>query len=130
MKIRLSILFLVTLLAVSTARAACVNRFTRRADGSRHIVTKLTGKLTFQGAQALAAAIRAGKADPLEWVDAKGKTLARQFGELKAVRPIDVGCDGNTSGVIMIAAFPSAQPPGKTMIIRLGNERVVFEEQE
>lgn len=130
MRIRLTLLVCALVLLAGGARAACVNKFTRRADGPRHIVTFLTGKLTFQGAQALAAAIRDHKAAPLEWVDSSGKSIARQFGELKVVRPMPVGCDGNPSGVVMIAVFPSAQPPSRKMLVKLdANNVVAFDEQ-
>jgi hypothetical protein len=130
MRIRLSLLACALLLAAAGSPAACVNKFTQRADGPRHIVTFLTGKLTFQGAQALASAIREGKAAPLEWVDSSGKKIATQFGELKIVRPMPVGCDGNASGVIMIAVFPAARPPSRKMFVKLDSNNVIaFDEQ-
>ncbi len=130
MRIRLSLLICVVILAAGRTDAACVNKFTQRADGPRHIVTLLTGKLTFQTARVLAAAIRDGKAAPLEWVDSSGKAIARQFGELKVVRPMPVSCDGNSSGVIMIAVFPAAQPPTRKMLVKLdANNVIAFEEQ-
>ena len=95
------------LLTAPVLRADCVNRFTKRSEGARHYVTFLTGKLTFQTAQELAAAIREGKSAPLEWLDHSGKSIAKQFGDLRIVRPMPGGCDGNQSGVIMIAIFPS-----------------------
>ena len=130
MNIRLTLLVCVLVLVAGGANAACVNKFTSRTDGPRHIVTFLTGKLTFQSALALAAAIRDHKAAPLEWVDSSGKSIARQFGDLKIVRPMPVGCDDNTSGVIMIAVFPSAQPPSHKMLVKLGGNNVIaFDEQ-
>ena len=92
---RAAVLFTAILALASAADAACVNKFTRRAEGARNIVTLLTGKLTFQAAKALATAIHEGKASPLEWVDPSGKSIAKQFGELRVVRPMPVGCDGN-----------------------------------
>lgn len=130
MRIRLSVLVCAVILVAGRSDAACVNKFTRRVDGGRHIVTFLTGKLTFQGARALASAIRDGKAAPLEWVDSSGKRIARQFGDLRIVRPMPVGCDGNPSGVIMIAMFPAAQPPSRKMFVKIdGNNVVEFDEQ-
>ena len=130
MRIHSTLLVCALVLAAGTAEAACVNKFTRRADGGRHVVTFLTGKLTFQGALELAAAIRDHKAAPLEWVDSSGKSIARQFGDLKIVRPMPVGCDGNSSGVIMIAVFPSVQPPSRKMLVKLdGTNVVAFDEQ-
>ena len=118
------------LFAAPVLRADCVNRFTKRSEGTRHHVTFLTGKLTFQSAQELAEAIRAGKSGPLEWLDQSGRSIAKQFGDLKVVRPMPVGCDGNSSGVIMIAVFPSAQPPERKMIVKLdANNTVAFDEQ-
>ena len=130
MRIRLTLLLCALVLLAAGADAACVNKFTRRADGPRHIITFLTGKLTFQEAQALAAAIRDHKAAPLEWVDSSGRSIARQFGDLKVVRPMPVACDGNSSGVIMIAVFPAAQAPSRKMLVKLdANNVVAFDEQ-
>jgi hypothetical protein len=112
------------------ADGACVNKFTRRADGARHVITFLTGKMTFHDAQVLAAAIRDGKSAPLEWVDGSGKSIAKQFGELKVIRPMPVSCENNSSGVIMIAVFPSAQPPVKKMIVKMdASNTIAFDEQ-
>ena len=130
MRIRSTLLLCALVLLAGGAEAACVNKFTQRAEGPRHIVTFLTGKLTFQSAKALAAAIRDHKAAPLEWVDSSGKSIAMQFGDLKIVRPMPVGCDGNSSGVIMIAVFPAAQPPSRKMLVKLdGSNVVAFDEQ-
>lgn len=113
------------------ASAACMNKFLRRAEGPRQIITLLTGKLTFQEAQALAAAIQANKAPAIQWVDDKGKEIARQFGELKVVRPMPVGCDGKPSGVVAIVTFPTPQQPSGRMSIKLDAETtVVFEESQ
>lgn len=131
MRIRLTIFATAAfLLLAGSSRAACVNKFTQRTNGSLHAVTLLTGKLTFQSARELAAAIREGKTAPLEWVDPSGKRIAKQFGELKVVRPMPVACDDNASGVIMIAVFPGAQPPQKKIFIKLdANKTVAFDEQ-
>jgi hypothetical protein len=130
MRIRLSLAVCLLVLVAGRSDAACINKFTQRADGPRHVITLLTGKLTFQSAQALAAAIRDGKAAPLEWVDSSGKMIARQFGELKVIRPMPVSCDGNASGVVMIAVFPAVQPPTHRMFVKLdGNNVVAFDEQ-
>lgn len=119
------------LFVTNAASAACVNRFvTRTQRSAQHAVTLLTGKLTFQEAQELAKKMQAGQAPPLEWVRDDGKVIARQMGELKVVRPMPVGCDGKTSGVVMIASFLSVQPPSKKMNVKLDpNTTVVFEEQ-
>lgn len=121
--------FALAMLSVQPASAACMNKFLRRGDGPRQVITLLTGKLTFQEAQALAAAIQANKSPAIQWVDDKGKEIARQFGELKVVRPMPVGCDGKASGVVAIVTFPTPQQPSKKMSIKLdGDTVVVFDE--
>jgi hypothetical protein len=132
MKTRIPAVLLIVILASNAAQGAvCVNRFVGRSEKSFQIITLLTGKLTFQEAQALAKAIENQEAPPLEWVDDKGKVLARQFGELKVIRPMPVGCDGKSSGVVMIARFPSPSKPLKKMLVKLdGKTTVAFEQQE
>ena len=130
MRIRLSLAVSLLILVAGRSGAACVNRFTSRVDGPRHVVTFLTGKLTFQSAQALAAAIRDGKAAPIEWVDSSGKTIARQFGDLKVIRPMPVSCDANASGVIMIAVFPAVQPTSRRMFVKLDPNNIVEFDQQ
>ena len=127
---RIVIAAALSLLVVNAASAACVNKFVSRSEGPRQVVTLLTGRLTFQEAQARAAAIKANTAPPLEWVDEKGRVIARQFGDLKVVRPMPVGCDGKTSGVVVIATFPAAAPPSHVMHIRIdANTTIDFEQQ-
>lgn len=129
-KITILLLAVVVLSLSTAAHAACVNRFLGRTDGARQVITLLTGKLTYQEAQALAQSIGSKQAPPLEWVDDKGKTIAKQFGELKIVRPMPVGCDGKTSGVVMIVTFPAYQKPAKKMMVKLdANTTVSFDEQ-
>jgi hypothetical protein len=125
MKIRFSAAVLVLLLSAHASTAAtCVNRFVTRSERQIQVVTLLTGKYTFQEAQAMA------KSAKLEWLDESGKTIARQFGELKVVRPMPVGCDGKTSGVVLIASFGSTRPPSKKMIVKFdANTTVTFDEQ-
>lgn len=114
-----------------SASAACVNRYLARREGVQQVVTLLTGKLTFQEAQELAASIRARKSPPLEWVDESGKSVAVQFKDLKVVRPMPVGCDGKSSGVIMIVNFGSSYTPGKKMHVKLNaNTTVAFDQQQ
>src|SRR6266568_7525979 len=93
---------LVAVLAVapSLVHAACLNKFVRRTEGTRQVMTLLTGKLTFQEADALAKAIASKQAPPIEWVDDGGKTIARQLGDMKAVRPMPVACEPRTSGAV------------------------------
>jgi len=101
----------------------CVNKFIKRTDRAKQVVTLLTGKMTFEEAQTRA------KGGPIEWVDDKGKTLAKSI-ELKVVRPMPVGCDGKTSGVVMIATFMSIQPPKQKMLVKLDDSTTVaFDEQ-
>ena len=111
--------------------AACLNRFLSRSEGSKRVVTLLTGKLTFQEAQALTQAITEKKAPGIVWVDNKGKTIASQFGNASVVRPMPVGCDGRSSGVVMIVTFISAFEPTRTMSIKLDAiNATTFEEQK
>jgi len=118
-------------LSAESVSAACMNKFLRRADGPRQIVTLLTGKLTFQEAQALALAIEQKKSPAIVWVDEKGKEIARQFGELKVVRPMPVGCDGKASGVVAIVMFPTSQQPSKKMLVKLDDATTVtFDESK
>jgi len=130
---RLALLAVLTL-AVSTPLFAveCMNKFLSRSEGAtRQVVTLLTGKLTFQEAQVLSKAINARQAPPFEWVDDKGKTISRQFGELKVVRPMPVGCDGKTSGVVVVATFNTLSQPIGKMVVKLdANTTVTFDEQK
>jgi hypothetical protein len=122
--------FFLVLFLASDASAACINKFTHRARGPQHTFTLLTGKMTFQDAQALATAIRDKKAQPLEWVDSKGKAIAVQFGELKVIRPMPVSCDSTPSGVIMSADFASAIAPSTKIRIKFDSKLIVdFDEQ-
>ena len=129
-RVRVIAVVVAVLLSAQAASAACVNRFVTRRDGPRQVVTLLTGKLTFQEAQELAKTIQAKQAPPLEWVDDSGKTVAKQFGELKVVRPMPVGCDGKASGVVVIVTFPTGLTPSKKMNVKLdAKSTVAFEQQ-
>lgn len=121
----------IALLLVPPLSAACMNKFVRRTEAGNHqVVTLLTGKLTFDEAKTLAAAIAAHQAPLIEWVDEGGKTMARQFGDLKVVRPMPVGCDGRASGVVVTITFLSVNTPTKKMNVKLdANTTVAFEEQ-
>lgn len=110
--------------------AACVNKFLRRSDGPRHTITLLTGKMTYQEASNWAKAVNGGQAPVPEWVDEKGKTVAKHFGELKVVRPMPVGCDGKPSGVVFVAHFLNLTPPAKKMSVKIDSTTTVqFDEQ-
>lgn len=103
----------------------------RTQEASKQVFTLLTGKLTFQEAQELSKSIGSRKATPLEWVDANGKSIGKQFGELKVVRPMPVSCDEKTSGVVVTATFITMSKPHGTIHLKLGNEVVVpFDEQK
>jgi len=125
------LLFFVLLLVPRSGSAACMNKFVRRTEGGNHqIVTMLTGKLTFDEAKALAAAIASHQATPIDWVDEGGKLLSHQFGEIKVVRPMPVGCDGRSSGVVVVVTFISVNTPQRKMMVKLdANTTVAFEEQ-
>jgi hypothetical protein len=127
---RVAVSAFVALAMANAASAACMNRFVARTERPHQVVTLLTGKLTFQEAQALSAAIKAKQAPVLEWVDDGGKSIAKQYGELKVVRPMPVGCDGKSSGVVVIVTFPTGIQPAKKMNVKLGaNTTITFEQQ-
>jgi hypothetical protein len=129
MRIAVALIALSLVPRVSMA-ATCVNKFVRRSDGPKQIVTLLTGKLTYQEAQALSHSIVERRAPPIEWIDDEGKIIARQYGELKVVRPMPVACDGKPSGSIIIATFISQIQPSKKMGIRFDpHTNVLFVEQ-
>jgi len=130
MNMRLALSAFVCLLAANAADAACVNRFVSRTERPRQVVTLLTGKLTFQEAQALASSIQKKDSAPLEWLGDDGKVVAKQFGELKIVRPMPVGCDGKTSGVVMIVNFATSSTPQKKMLVKLNADTTVAFEQQ
>ena len=130
MKIRFSASILACLLAANVASAACVNRLVSRTERPRQLVSLLTRNLTFQEAQALPASIQKKTAPPLEWIAADGKSISKQFGELKVVRPMPVGCDGKTSGEVMIVNFATSSVPNKTMLVKLDPETTVTFDQQ
>lgn len=118
-------------LALATSvEGACVNKFLNRSEGPRQVVTLLTGKLTFQEAQKLAAAIAERKTAPVEWVGDNGATIAKQLGVLKVVRPMPVGCDGKESGVVVIATFPTMRKPSGTMKVKFDAQTTVDFQQQ
>jgi hypothetical protein len=128
--VRLLITAAATLTLSTSLFADCRNNFLNRTEGSRQIVTLLTGKLTFQEARQLAQDIGRKKKPPVEWIDGSGKVVARQFGELKVVRPMPVRCDEKPSGVIVVVTFPTAMQPDGQMVIRFDPElTVTFSEQ-
>ena len=110
--------------AQSSYAATCVNRFVNRSERQLQVVTLLTGKYTFEEAKAMA------KNAKLEWVNDSGKTIARQIGELKVVRPMPVGCDGKSSGVVMIASFGTMAAPSKKMLVKFNPETTIAFDQQ
>lgn len=123
-------LSLAALLMPHTASAVCMNKFVNRPEGSKQVVTLLTGKFTFDEAKALAAAINAGTVPPVEWLNESGRSVARQAGPIKVVRPMPVGCDGKASGVVVVVTFLNQQSPKAKLQLKLGaNDTVTFDEQ-
>ena len=121
-------LFAVTVAAIlsaqSSSAATCINRFLSRTERQLQVVTLLTGKYTFQEAKSLAKTAR------LEWVNESGKTIAKQLGELKVVRPMPVGCDGKSSGVVLIATFGTMATPSKKMLVKFDPQTTVAFDQQ
>jgi len=120
----LAVAFAAILSAQSSSAAVCVNRFVNRSERQRQVVTLLTGKYTFEEAKNLA------KTAKLEWVNESGKTIARQIGELKVVRPMPVGCDGKSSGVVLIATFGTMAAPSKKMLVKFDAQTTVQFDQQ
>jgi hypothetical protein len=107
-----------------------MNKFFNRPEGNKQVVTLLTGKFTFDEAKALAAAINAGTAPAVEWLNDSGRSVARQLGPIKVVRPMPVGCDGKASGVIVVVTFMSPQSPKTKLQLKLDSgSAVTFDEQ-
>jgi hypothetical protein len=122
--------FTAALLSSNAAQATCVNRFIYRASGVKHILTLLTGRLTYQAARTLSEQIKDGKAAPVEWLSTSGRTLSKQIGELEVLRPMAVSCDSNSSGVLMSVTFIGASAPTKRISIKLdADTTIVFDEQ-
>jgi hypothetical protein len=116
-------------LFAATSKGACMNKFVARSERQKQVVTLLTGKLTFQEAQALAQSINNRQAPALEWVDEKGKTISKGI-EMKVVRPMPVGCDGKSSGVVLVTTFLTMRQPSKTMTVKLDDKTTVDFEQQ
>jgi hypothetical protein len=123
-------LSLATLLVSGTASAACMNKFVSRPDGNKQVVTLLTGKYTFDEAKALSAAIAGGQAPPIQWLNESGRAVSNQYGALKVVRPMPVGCDGKASGVVVVVTFMNPNTPHQKMQVKLDpSTTVTFDEQ-
>ena len=122
-------LALASVLVPTTASAACVNKFLSRPEGNKQVVTLLTGKYTFDEAKTLSTAISSGAAPPVEWLNESGRAVSKQFGALKVVRPMPVGCDGKASGVVVVVTFLNPNTPHEKMQLRLDpSTTVTFEE--
>jgi hypothetical protein len=112
------------------ASAACLNKFVARSEGNAKVVTLLTGKMTFDEAKTLIAAVNAGQSPPIQWLNESGRTVATQLGLAKVVRPMPVGCDGKSSGVVMVVSFMSPNTPHGKLTVKLdGHSAVEFDEQ-
>ena len=117
-------------LAVVFAALACMNKFIAQKDGPKYVVTVLTGKLSYSEAYALAQAVNSQKAAPPEWVDEKGKMIARHFGEMKVIRPMPVACDGKSSGVVLTTTFLATRPPSGKMYMKFDERTTIALEEQ
>ncbi len=130
MKIRLAISAFTFLLAAHVASAACVNRFVNRNERVRQVVTLLTGKLTFQEAQTLAASILKKQATPLEWVSAEANRSPNSSASSKWFARCRSAATAKTSGVVLIVTFPTTVAPDKKMLVKLNAETTIpFDQQ-
>ncbi|HUP64695.1 MAG TPA: hypothetical protein VM557_05395 [Thermoanaerobaculia bacterium] len=114
----LTLLLLIGSVASASTRATCVNKYVHRKSGPRVSFTLLTGMLNFEEARTLANAIAEGEKSGIEWIHPDGKVIARQFGDLKVVRPMPVACEGKGSGVVLQAVFATAVSPGERVRVR------------
>jgi hypothetical protein len=110
-------LVLATALAPAASASTCMNKFISHSDHARQVVTLLSGLLTYDEARSLASS---GRASSIEWLDDKGKPVAKAA-ELHVVRPMPGGCDGKTSGVVVIATFLTAREPAHVMYLKVDN---------
>ena len=118
-------LLLLLFLPAAADAAVCVNKYVHHSAQMRLTLTLLTGQLTFDEAKQLAAAIGEGRKAPLEWQSEDGKVIARQFGELKVVRPMPIACDDKPSGVVLQAIFPTQNKPGEILRVKLDEGLIV-----
>jgi len=103
-----------------------VNKYIVQKDGARYTLTILTGKLSYTEAYSLAVAVNNRRTPPPEWVDEKGKTIAKHIGELKIIRPMPVACDDKTSGVVLTTNFILVRPPSGRIYIKFSNTTTVL----
>lgn len=124
---------LIALLLVGAAHgasAACVNKYISQREASKYVLTILTGKLSYQEAYELAQSVNSHAAAPAEWVDDKGRTISKQVGDLKVVRPMPVSCDGKSTGVVLTTSFLAGRPIGGTIYIKFDDKNTVALEQQ
>ena len=115
----------VILCATQQATAACLNKYIAVKQGMKYTVTVLTGKISYQEAYDLAEAVNSQKAPAPEWVDEKGKTIAKQVGDMKIVRPMPVACDGKPIGVVLTTGFVAARPLVGKIYIKFDDKNIV-----
>ena len=128
-------ILLVTVLLVSPASramaATCMNKYIAQREGSKYTLTVLTGKISYSEAYELAQAVNNHTAPVPEWVDDKGRTIAKHMGGLKVIRPMPVSCDGKLSGVVLTTVFLSTRTPSGKILIKFDDKNTVeLEEQE
>ena len=117
--------------AGEVASAACINKYIAQKDGAKYLLTVLTGRISYPEAYELAQAVNNHTAPPPEWVNDKGKTIARHLGEMKVIRPMPVSCDDKSSGVVLTMTFLASRPPsGRSHIKFSATTTVALDEQE
>ncbi len=115
-----------TALLTSPAAAACVNKYVHEKDGPRVRFTLLTGTMTYDEAKALGEAIASGDSDPVAWLSTEDDdVVARQYGQIRVLRPMPVACGDSPSGVVLEVEFATFTNPGAVVRIHFDDERVV-----
>jgi hypothetical protein len=117
--------------ASRAASAACMNKYiAQKEEGSKYLVTILTGKLSYPEAYDIARAVNDRTAAPPEWVDDRGKTILKHFGEMKVIRPMPVACDGKSSGVVLTLNFLAPRPPSGRIHMKFDEKTVIELDQQ
>ena len=130
MKPRFLIAAAALLITSSAFGAGCVNRYIAQKDGSKVVITVLTGKLTYAEAYGLAQAVNAKTVAPPEWVEEKGKMIAKVLGDLKVIRPMPIACDEKTSGVVMSMTFLATRAPSGKMFLKIDDKTTIALEEQ
>lgn len=131
MKTRTLVCVLVVSAVQHAASAACVNKYFAQKEGPKVLVTVLTGMLSYPEAYQLAQAVNDKSAPPPEWVDEKGRTIAKHIGEMKVIRPMPVSCEGKASGVVLTTTFLVGRTMSGRIYIKFdANTTVALEEQQ